>query len=183
VLGGIRERNTEAPRARRGKPEAPGESVTLAGAIRWLTHTGREVSPSGLKSKQPDLCGRSTTKQPDLCGRSTTKQPDLCGRSTTKQPDLCGRSTTNQPDLCGRSTTKQPDLYGRSTTFASLRPCVFAFSSSKQPDLCGRSTTEQPGSLREIHYQNDVPRSLLFSQEPRKTDRGTLRRIARRVAV
>ena len=56
--------------------------MTLAGAIRWFTHTGREVSPSGLKSKQPDLCGRSTTKQPDLYGRSTTKQPDLCGRST-----------------------------------------------------------------------------------------------------
>ena len=30
---------------------------------------------------------------------------------------------------------EQPDLCGRSTTFASLRPCVFAFSSSKQPDL------------------------------------------------
>ena len=51
--------------------------MTLAGAIRWLTHTGREVSPSGLKSKQPDLCGRSTTKQPDLCGRSTTKMTFL----------------------------------------------------------------------------------------------------------
>jgi hypothetical protein len=30
---------------------------------------------------------------------------------------------------------------GDPLSFASLRPCVFAFSSSKQPDLCGRSTT------------------------------------------
>jgi hypothetical protein len=30
--------------------------------FRWLTHTGREVPPSGLKkNKQPDLYGRSTT--------------------------------------------------------------------------------------------------------------------------
>ncbi len=33
---------------------------------------GREVPPSGLKIKQPDLYGRSTTKQPDLYGRSTS---------------------------------------------------------------------------------------------------------------
>ena len=64
-------------------------------AIRWLTHTGREVSPSGLKSKQPDLCGRSTT-------------------------------------------------------FASLRPCVFAFSSSK---------------LREIHYGKGSSGSAGLSED------------------
>jgi hypothetical protein len=33
------------------------------------------------------------------------------------------------------------------------------------PDLCGRSTTKPPRSLREIHYRNDVPRSLLFRKK------------------
>jgi len=76
--------------------------VTLAGAIRWLTHTGREASPSGLKSKQPDLCERSTTfasLRPCVFAFSSSKQPDLYGRSTTKQPDLCGRSTSKMTFL------------------------------------------------------------------------------------
>ena len=98
MLGGIRERNTEAPegteRKTRGRTERKRDASR---AIRWLTHTGREVSPSGLKSKQPDLCGRSTT-------------------------------------------------------FASLRPCVFAFFSSKQPGSLREIYYRTAGSLREIHY-------------------------------
>jgi hypothetical protein len=98
VLGGdksAKHRGTEGTeRNTRGRTERKRD---FSRAIRWLTHTGREVSPSGLKSKQPDLCGRSTT-------------------------------------------------------FASLRPCVFAFFSSKQPGSLREIYYRTAGSLREIHY-------------------------------
>jgi hypothetical protein len=57
VLGGIRER-----KGRRKLVSKRGALEVIEFQIRWLTHTGREVSPSGLKSKQPDLYGRSTTE-------------------------------------------------------------------------------------------------------------------------
>ena len=77
------------------------------------------------------------------------------------------------------------DLCGRSTTFASLRPCVFAFSSSKRPDLYGRSTTNSristgdPLPLRLCalaSLRSLLPSSRISAGDPLRTA-GSLREI------
>ena len=94
-----------------------------------LRTNGREVSPSGLKSKQPDLYGRSTTKQPDLYGRSTT-------------------FASLRPCVFAFSSSKQPDLYGRSTTEMTFLGLYFSVKSLEK-----RSEEHCPGSLVASQYK------------------------------
>jgi hypothetical protein len=144
----------------------PGLEVWgVSSQIRWLTHTGREVSPSGLKPisrKRPPLARRvellgtialhwtplglmCCIKRLSVFRWLTHQwQRSAARRAKTEKPDLYGRSTTGLDlygrsttglDLYGRSTTG-PDLYGRSTTGLDLYG-----RSTTGPDLYGRSTT------------------------------------------
>ena len=163
MLGGIREQNTEAPRARRGIPEAgPRNPVAYAHRQRSVALWAK-IQTAGSLREIHYLCVFAPLRLCVLFFQTAGSLREIYYRTAGSLREI----HYQQPDLCGRSTT-----------FASLRPCVFAFFSSKQPDRCGRSTTEQPDLCARSTTERTSLRLYFFGKKPRKTDRWALPRIA-----